>query len=665
MSRANAVLNATALMLLAAAGFGACQSTDRNFGSGAAGSAMAAGVGGDNDDPSAGRGGGGKGAAGGTDTGGTLGAPGGDAGATADAGAAGTGGDFPSAIVITEPTLAPGKTYLAYETTIGASGGESYTWSITSGTLPQGLTLEDEASADVTIAGTPTEAGLFPITLSVTDGSSSAELEVTLAIAHSVLFLSDRDVSGVSELFLAELGDSSAPTPVRLNASFPTGGGVSSYAWSPDGSKVLYLAKQSSSAVPELWVSALDAPGTAKRVSAAGVNVSLMAWLGQGNIAAYMTNTGSAYLVDLSGSTPGTSKLAVAASTTANALLPSPNGTSVTVSTFVDSAVYEERVATLTYVTWANGAPKSVTLQPGDSLNRELSYSYDGRLAVRLYNTFLSWWDLSLVTPSYADTNLGGVYNFSWSSRSQTLLYVWGAGQLTRGTFDGATLKTTELIPERVGSTVSWSPDGDNALFRTGEPSDLRGISDIATATANTDFSLLPSGFISAAANAIVALGDPGWSPDSNWIAVRADRDAKNQNDLHLLRWSTPGTAYRAHANTIASGITSSVFAPSSKAIAFVGTVSPQANAGLYLTTLPNNGAPPLAALVSDPPTSIVQNDVNWLPGSRVIAYRATVSGKAQLFALSVKADGTPGEVVPISGVSGSGVSSYQLAPLQ
>jgi hypothetical protein len=39
-----------------------------------------------------------------------------------------------------------------------------------------------------------------------------------------------------------------------------------------------------------------------------------------------------------------------------------------------------------------------------------------------------------------------------------------------------------------------------------------------------------------------------------------------------------------------------------------------------------------------------VQTDVNWLPGSRVLAYRATISGANQLFAVPVGADGSPGD---------------------
>jgi len=203
-----------------------------------------------------------------------------------------------------------------------------------------------------------------------------------------------------------------------------------------------------------------------------------------------------------------------------------------------------------------------------------------------------------------------------------------------------------------------WSPDGKNGLFSCVR--DLRGISNVATATVGTDFSLLPIGFLS---NAFTGTSGMSWSPNSQWIALRADRDLAGQFDLYLIRWSAPGIAHKPHANSIGSGVTNWAFAPNSQSIAFVGTIAPQNNAGLYLSKLPPSGAPPTATLVSAPASSVVQTDIDWLPGSRVIAYRATVSGAAQLFALPVAADGTAGSPVSISGVSGSGVSSYQLAP--
>jgi fibronectin type 3 domain-containing protein len=81
----------------------------------------------------------------------------------------------------------------AYSTTLAASNGATpYSWSVTSGSLPAGLTLSAATGA---ISGTPTTAGTSSFTVKVTDSgspatSASANLSITVASAgssHSVL----------------------------------------------------------------------------------------------------------------------------------------------------------------------------------------------------------------------------------------------------------------------------------------------------------------------------------------------------------------------------------------------------------------------------------------------------------------------------------------------
>jgi hypothetical protein len=595
----------------------------------------------------------------------------GEAGSTDDAGSGGTGEEAGSGgmagdasveleLAIAKPTLATGKTYVPFTGKISASGAAQYNWSITSGALPVGLGLQGAESATVTIAGNPSEAGQFPLGLSVTDGTTTKSVDVTLVITHSALFLSDRNVAGVSELFLTEIGGASVAAPVRLNAPLPSGGGVSSYSWSPDGSKVMYLATQSSGGAAELWVSSLATPGTAQRVSAAGVAVSQIVWLATGYIAAYITSAGDAYLVDLSGAAPGMSKLAVSGPATPDSLTASPNGASLIVGTAVSASLYA-----LSSVTWAGGTPKSVTFEPGAPINAP-TYSYDGRYGVANSANGGKWWDFSSASPVAAD--LGFVnFSFSWSLRANAVVYAEAASftptvtaKLSRAVFNGGTFTSSTLVAgSSCGLTAApWSPDGNHVLFRCNV--DVRGVANVITAPTGTDFSLLPSGFLS---NSFTDIPTAAWSPDSKWIALRADRDADAQYDLQLIRWSSPGIAYKPHPNTSGSGVTTWAFAPNSQLVAFVGKIAPQGNSGLYFSKLPSSGAPPTATLVSAPANAAVQNDINWLPGSRTISYRAVISGVPQLFALPVTADGTAGTPIPISGVSGSGVTSYQLAP--
>ncbi|MET0791715.1 MAG: putative Ig domain-containing protein [Polyangiaceae bacterium] len=566
---------------------------------------------------------------------------------------------------IAPSTFTAGKTYLPFTGKIRASGAAHYSWSITSGTLPAGLTLQGAQTATVSIAGTPTEAGQFPIGLSVTDGSATKAVDVTLVITHSALFLSDRNITGVNELFLAELGAGTASAPVQLSASIPAGGGITSYAWSPDGSKVLYLATQSAGGTAELWVASIATPGTAQRVSAAGVIVKNMVWLLSGNIAAYNTSTGDAYLVDLSASTPGASKLAVSGPASPGSLTPSPNGIAVGIWTFDFDTTVQGNLFSLQYVTWSGGSPKSSAVQD-KTVNNTLQFSYDGQFSITSGFLGSVFWNLSVAPPTQGNLSDSVSPITTWSPSAQALLYFHRDSEdtitLYRGVFNGGALTPTPLLSTPfpatcVPSARPWSPDGKQVLFQCGN--DLRAISNFMTAASNTDFSVLPSDFLS---NAFTDVATVGWSPDSKWIALRADRNVSTSYDLTLIRWSAPGVAYKPHANSFASGVATWAFAQDSQSVALVGTIAPQSNPGLYLSRLPASGAPSSATLVSLP-TSSVQTDINWLPGSRVITYRATVSGAARLFTVPIAADGTAGSPVSINGENAGAVSSYQLAP--
>jgi uncharacterized protein (TIGR03437 family) len=80
--------------------------------------------------------------------------------------------------ITTSSPLAGGMVGLGYSQTLGATGGTPpYTWSVSSGSLPAGLTL----SSSGTISGTPTTAGTSSFTVRVVD-SASASATATLTI---------------------------------------------------------------------------------------------------------------------------------------------------------------------------------------------------------------------------------------------------------------------------------------------------------------------------------------------------------------------------------------------------------------------------------------------------------------------------------------------------
>jgi phosphatidylinositol-3-phosphatase len=87
----------------------------------------------------------------------------------------------PPQLQITTTSLPNGQLQTAYSATLQATGGTTpYSWSISSGSLPTGLTLA--ATAGV-ISGTPTAAGTFPFSVKVSDNAgNSASAPLTIVI---------------------------------------------------------------------------------------------------------------------------------------------------------------------------------------------------------------------------------------------------------------------------------------------------------------------------------------------------------------------------------------------------------------------------------------------------------------------------------------------------
>lgn len=119
-----------------------------------------------------------------------------------DSTAAGSGGPYnvsgsytltvnAAVITLAPPTLPAGQSGVSYNQTISATGGTApYSYGITAGALPAGLTL----SSTGTLSGTPTASGSFTFAVTATDSSTgsgpfSATRTYTLSIAAPALSL--------------------------------------------------------------------------------------------------------------------------------------------------------------------------------------------------------------------------------------------------------------------------------------------------------------------------------------------------------------------------------------------------------------------------------------------------------------------------------------------
>ena len=118
-------------------------------------------------------------------------------------------------------TLATGIKNQAYNQTVTATGGNgSYTWTVTGGALPQGLTLGTNGA----ITGTPTEDGSFTATVQVEDAAShTASKAFTLLVAGAPLQI----------LTAVALPDAVQDSP--YSTALTSSGGITPHVWSLTG----------------------------------------------------------------------------------------------------------------------------------------------------------------------------------------------------------------------------------------------------------------------------------------------------------------------------------------------------------------------------------------------------------------------------------------------
>jgi hypothetical protein len=124
-------------------------------------------------------------------------------------------------LAITSSTLSNGQADLSYSVALTASGGGTTpTWSVTSGQLPPGLTL----SSDGRLSGTPTTAGTYTFTATVSDGTSSSSKSLTLTIIPGIT---------VNAAPIVPLAEVRTPYSVSVPTLFGITGGTPPYRYTP------------------------------------------------------------------------------------------------------------------------------------------------------------------------------------------------------------------------------------------------------------------------------------------------------------------------------------------------------------------------------------------------------------------------------------------------
>jgi hypothetical protein len=120
-------------------------------------------------------------------------------------------------------SLPAGQVGASYSTMIQATGGTTpYHWSISSGTLPAGLTLSTTTG---TISGTPTTSGTSTFTAKVTDSTSPTAQTATKSLTITV-------ASGASPVQITTSSLPSGQVAVPYSTTLAAIDGIAPYKWS-------------------------------------------------------------------------------------------------------------------------------------------------------------------------------------------------------------------------------------------------------------------------------------------------------------------------------------------------------------------------------------------------------------------------------------------------
>ncbi len=158
---------------------------------------------------------------------------------------------FPPLDIATSSPLPDGNTGTRYSQVLGATGGTPpYSWSITTGSLPPGLTLDASTGA---IVGTPATLGTFSFTVQVTDSAQETALkDVAILIIDSGSACVD-SISPLRKIFpfggdngtIGVIASSACNWAATSNAAFIT---VSSGASGTGNGTVSYAVAENTSA---------------------------------------------------------------------------------------------------------------------------------------------------------------------------------------------------------------------------------------------------------------------------------------------------------------------------------------------------------------------------------------------------------------------------------
>jgi parallel beta-helix repeat protein len=369
----------------------------------------------------------------------------------------------PPSITTVSP-LTAAQTGAAYSETLTASGSSQITWSVMSGVLPAGLTLNRSTGA---LSGTPTAAGLANFTVTATNafGAGSKKLSLTVNAAPSIVTASPLTAALVGKAYSVTLAASgSSPISWRVaSGALPAGLNLQASTGAIGGTPT-------ASGVATFTVSASNAFGSGSRQLSLTVNAAPAIVTGSPLTAALV---GTAYSVTLAanGSTPITWAVtggALPAGLALNAATGMVSGTpkAAGVATFTVSASNALGSSSAQLSLTVN-TPVTVLLTPSTvSLQPSQQQTFTATVA-GTSNTGVTW-SYSPALGSFASSAATAVYIAPGTAPSTQTVTVAAASVADPSVKATAVVTLPQTITVSVSpSTVSLPPSGTQKFTTT------------------------------------------------------------------------------------------------------------------------------------------------------------------------------------------------------
>jgi len=444
-------------------------------------------------------------------------------------------------IEITTDTLVDGlegNAYGASITAVGGNGGD-FSWSITSGSLPTGLSLAPSGTPSTQISGTPGVTGTFNFTVQVEDFFGNTDTQALSLVVTEIFRITNFTLPRLEQgtaysASLSAAGNTGAVSYAVVSGSLPNGislatnGTFSGTPTDDAGSRFIVEATDGGSG--ESILIGLRIKGEQNYVYTCGDTITdtqddlVIYPLAGGTTSAGVTVTGANADADCT-----------------DQIEFSPAGGDFIAFTGEETSGIEELFVASTTATVA-ATKVNLALMTTDNDIDEFAWSSDGRYLA--YNADdVSNFDENLfvvdtngfpnVTTTQVNAVDGDVFSFAWVPGTSDLVYVYedqtsldeeiriaDAANLGPET----TLNGPLVAGGTVGSNFVISPDGDWVVYRADELVDnefrLFAV-DISGATPASSVEV--SGLTNPDADADSS--DFGFSPNGRWLAFIADAD--------------------------------------------------------------------------------------------------------------------------------------------